>query len=41
VVRGDTTFSQTEYLDGWDQDGVTFYFGYVAKEKLTGIADDL
>jgi hypothetical protein len=41
VLRGDTKFSQTQYLDGWDQDGVTFYFGYVAKSKLTGIADNL
>jgi len=29
-LRGDTAFSQTEYLDGWDSGGVKFQFGYMA-----------
>ena len=40
-LRGDTDFSQTEKLDGWDEDGVTFHFGYDAKENLKQIADEL
>jgi hypothetical protein len=34
LVRGDTDFSQTEYLDGWDDDGVEFVFGYDATPNL-------
>ena len=30
LLRGDTDFSQTEYLDRWDEDGVHFVFGYDA-----------
>jgi len=41
VLRGDTKFSQTERLDGWDADGVTFYFGFDAKENLRELADTL
>jgi hypothetical protein len=26
-LRGDTAFTQTEHLDRWDEDGVTFVFG--------------
>lgn len=33
-LRGDTDFSQTEYLDGWDADGVQFVFGYDAMPNL-------
>jgi len=40
-MRGDTAFSQTEYLDGWDDDCVTFQFGYMARENLVEIADNL
>jgi hypothetical protein len=40
-LRGDTDFSQTEKLDGWDEDGVTFCFGYDAKDNLQEIADNL
>lgn len=40
-LRGDTDFSQTERLDGWDEDGVTFHFGYDAKKNLEEIADNL
>jgi Transposase DDE domain group 1 len=42
LLRGDTDFSQTEHLDGWDAiEGVRFIFGYDATTNLQGIADDL
>lgn len=41
VLRGDTAFSQSERLDGWDRDGVTFYFGFKAMPNLEKIADEL
>lgn len=40
-LRGDTDFSQTRFLDGWDKDGVQFVFGYPAMGNLNGIADEL
>lgn len=40
-IRGDCKFSQTEYLDGWNQIGVKFNFGYAASTNLQAIADDL
>jgi hypothetical protein len=40
-LRGDTAFSQTEYLDGWDQDDVTFIFGIQASARLEKYADYL
>lgn len=41
VLRGDTAFSQSERLDGWDAGGVTFYFGFKALPNLEEIADNL
>lgn len=41
VFRGDTAFSQSEKLDGWDTDGITFYFGFPAARNLEEIADNL
>ena len=42
VLRGDTDFSQTRYLDGWDSDPrVRFFFGYDATSNLKEIADNL
>jgi hypothetical protein len=42
VLRGDTDFSQTRYLDGWDRDGrIRFFFGYNAMSNLQEIADNL
>lgn len=41
VLRGDTDFSQTEYLDGWDDAGVEFVFGYDATPNLKAKADSL
>ena len=34
LLRGDTDFSQTRHLDGWDQGGVRFVFGYPVRENL-------
>jgi hypothetical protein len=41
VLRGDTAFSQCEKLDGWNRDGVTFYFGFKALPNLKEIAENL
>jgi len=41
TLRGDTDYSQTAYLDGWDQKGVGFVFGYACYENLKGCADSL
>ena len=41
VLRGDTAFSQSERLDAWDADGVTFYFGFKALPNLEKIAENL
>lgn len=41
VLRGDTAFSQSARLDAWDDDGVTFYFGFKAMPNLKDIADNL
>jgi hypothetical protein len=42
VLRGDTDFSQTRYLDGWDSDKrIRFYFGYDSMSNLEEMADNL
>jgi hypothetical protein len=42
LLRGDTDFSQTRYLDGWDaQRDVKFFFGIDAMANLNQIADEL
>ena len=42
TFRGDTDFSQTRYLDGWDETGrVRFVFGYDACPNLKDIASGL
>jgi hypothetical protein len=41
MLRGDTDFSQTEHLDGWDDDGVEFVFGYDATPNLKAMGDSL
>ncbi|QVL31499.1 transposase [Telmatocola sphagniphila] len=42
VFRGDTDFSQTTRLDGWDANAkVRFYFGYDSKQNLEAIAEKL
>jgi hypothetical protein len=40
-LRGDTDFSQTKYLDGWDNQGVKFCFGLDAIVEREILADDL
>jgi hypothetical protein len=41
LLRGDTDFTQTEHLDGWDNEGVRFIFGIDATKKLYELAGDL
>lgn len=41
TLRGDTDFTQTESLDGWDEAGVGFIFGIDAMPKLYEIAENL
>jgi hypothetical protein len=42
MLRGDTDFSQTTFLDAWDNAGnVDFVFGMDASKKLVGIAQSL
>ena len=41
VLRGDTDFSQTAYLDGWHDRGWQFTFGMDASKPLKAIADGL
>lgn len=41
LVRGDTDFSVTRHFDRWTQAGVSFIFGYDAKQNLVGIANEL
>ena len=39
--RGDTDFSQTKYLDGWDDEGISFVFGINAMPNLVKIAESM
>jgi hypothetical protein len=41
LLRGDTDFSQTKYLDGWDTDNIAFIFGMDASSALVKIANGL
>jgi len=41
TLRGDTDFSQTESLDGWQEDGVRFIFGIDAHAKLVAEMEKL
>jgi DDE family transposase len=40
-LRGDTDFTQTQQLDAWDAEGVTFLFGIDAMQNLKALAADL
>lgn len=40
-LRGDTDFSLTSELDGWDDRGVGFVFGFDARANLVAIAEKL
>ncbi len=39
--RGDTDFSQTKYLDNWDDEDITFVFGINAMPNIVKIAENL
>jgi len=39
--RGDTDFSQSNYLDGWDKEGISFVFGINAMPNLVNMAENL
>jgi len=41
TIRGDTDFTNTAHLDGWEQQGLKFILGIDAHEKLVKIADEL
>ena len=41
TIRGDTDFTNTAYLDGWEQQGLKFILGIDAHEKLVKIAEEL
>jgi len=41
TLRGDTDFSQTRFLDGWNKRRVKFVFGYAAYANLIKEADSL
>ena len=41
LLRGDTDFTQTEKLDGWDDAGVGFIFGIDAMPNLVAMANEL
>ena len=41
LLRGDTDFSQTAYLDHWDDDAVRFVFGYDARPSMVARAEDI
>jgi len=41
LLRGDTDFSQTRHLDGWDDQGVGFIFGIDAMKNLVARADEV
>lgn len=41
LLRGDTDFTQTEHLDGWDEEGVRFIFGIDAMPNLYEIVEKL
>lgn len=41
TFRGDTDFTQSERLDGWDDGGATFYFGLDATGKRYALADQI
>jgi hypothetical protein len=41
LLRGDTDFTQTRRLDGWDQAGYRFIFGIDARSNLVDLAEKL
>ena len=41
TIRGDTDFTHTEYLDGWEEQGRKFILGFDAHPKLVQLAEGL
>lgn len=41
LMRGDTAFSMTRYIDKWDEQGVRFVFGLRVSKGITNRADSL
>ena len=41
LLRGDTDFSLTRHMDGWDEQGVRFVFGYDASQGLVSRAEEV
>ena len=41
LFRGDTDFSSTAYLDGWEEKGYRFVFGLMAHAKVKNLANAL
>lgn len=41
LLRGDTDFSQTRFLDGWHENGELFIYGFDGKKSLVDLADEL
>lgn len=41
LLRGDTDFTQSAYLDGWDEQKVRFLFGIDAMPNLVEVAENL
>jgi len=41
TLRGDTDFSQTRFLDGWNPQGVRFVFGFDVRQNLVQRAEAL
>lgn len=41
LFRGDTDYTQTAYLDGWDEKGYRFVFGMMAHTKVRNLAESL
>jgi hypothetical protein len=41
LLRGDTDFTQTAHLDGWDDDSIDFVFGSDGTPNLKDLADQL
>jgi hypothetical protein len=41
LLRGDTDFSMTEYLDGFNEQNIRFIFGFDAMKNMVEIADSI
>jgi hypothetical protein len=41
TLRGDTAFTNTSHLDGWNEQGLSFIFGLMAHQKAVAMAENL